>query len=340
MVKAIEWRGDRVRFLDQSRLPLREKYTETRHFTVIADAIRTLRIRGAPLIGIAAGYGAALAALEARRRKAPVDRWLDKAITTLLDTRPTAVNLSWALSRMKQILDLRISGDEKCSRCVEEAISIHREDEVMCRKIGEWGESLIPMKAAILTHCNAGALATGGQGTALGVVYSARETGKTLHVFVCETRPALQGARLTTWELMKSGVDVTLLTDSTGAFLMQQKKIDLVIVGADRIAANGDTANKIGTYMHALAAHAHHIPVYVAAPSSTIDPSVPDGSAIPIEERSGSELTEWGDRRIAPSDVATYTPAFDITPGPLITAIITEQGIVRPPYRFTRNPKR
>jgi methylthioribose-1-phosphate isomerase len=336
MVNAITWKGNGVRFLDQSKLPLEELYVETDRYTDLAEAIRTLSIRGAPLIGVAAAYGTALAALEAQREHVPIDPFVDKAINTLLQTRPTAVNLSCALDRMRRVLTMQLSPGEKCSKYVQEAIAIHREDEMMCRSIGEAGSVLVPLNATILTHCNAGALATGGEGTALGVVFTAARQGKVARVYACETRPALQGARLTTWELMKAGIDVTLITDSTAAFLMQQKKIDLVIVGADRIAANGDTANKIGTYMHALSAHAHAIPMYIAAPGSTIDPALPDGSSIPIEERSGDELTEWGNRRIAPAGVKTYTPAFDVTPSTLITAIITERGIFRPPYHFHR----
>lgn len=334
MVKAIEWQGSGVRFLDQAKLPLEEHYVETDRYLVVADAIRTLSIRGAPLIGVAAAYGTALAALEAKHERKPIDSFVDQAIITLRQTRPTAVNLTWALDRMRQIRKLKLSVDEKCSKYVEEAVLIHREDEMMCRIIGDAGAVLVPPGSTILTHCNAGALATGGSGTALGVIFTAHRQKKVSHVYVCETRPALQGARLTTWELMKAGIDITLITDSTAAFLMQQKKIDLVIVGADRIAANGDTANKIGTYAHAVSAHAHAIPMYVAAPSSTIDPALPDGSSIPIEERSGEELTNWGGRRIAPPDVKTYTPAFDVTPSTLITAIITERGVFRPPYHF------
>ena len=268
MVRAIAWQGSGVRFLDQSKLPEEEHYIETDRCTVLAEAIRSLRIRGAPLIGVAAAYGVALAALQAEREHLPTDPAVREAIQTLLQTRPTAVNLSWALTRMRCILEMQIPGGEKCQKYVEEAIAIHREDEMMCRKIGECGAPLIPDGATILTHCNAGALATGGDGTALNVVYTAHRQGKHVRVFACETRPLLQGARLTTWELMKAGIDVTLITDSTAAFLMQKRKIDLVAVGADRIAANGDTANKIGTYMHALAAAAHRIPLYVIAPSS------------------------------------------------------------------------
>ncbi len=334
MVRAIQWQAGVVRFLDQSKLPAEEEYVETDRSAVIADAIRALRIRGAPLIGVAAAYGAALAALEARRANLPIGPPVREAIRTLLATRPTAVNLSWALHRMGCILELQIPDDEKCARFVEEALAIHHEDEMMCRKIGEEGAPLIPDGASVLTHCNAGALATGGEGTALNVLYTAHRQGKHLRVFACETRPLLQGARMTTWELMKAGISVTLITDSTAAFLMQQKKIGLVVVGADRIASNGDTANKIGTYMHAVAAHAHKIPLYVIAPSSTIDPSLRDGSTIPIEERSGRELTEWGERNTAPVGCQTYTPAFDVTPSGLISAIVTERGIFRSPYNF------
>jgi methylthioribose-1-phosphate isomerase len=334
MVTTIEWRGDRVRFLDQTRLPLAEEFIETDRYTVIADAIRSLSIRGAPLIGIAAAYGVALAVRSAVRDGFTPEEAMRQAITLLKSTRPTAVNLAWALNRISSRCLRADSSGDLAERCLAEAKSIHEEDIRMCRAIGEAGAALIPDNAAILTHCNAGALATGGQGTALSVVVTAYRSGKVRTVFASETRPAFQGARLTTWELRKAGIDVTLITDSTAAYLMQKRAIDLVIVGADRIAANGDTANKIGSYSHAVAARAHNIPFYVAAPSSTVDGAIDDGSQIPIEERSGEELTTINGISIAPAGVRTYTPAFDVTPAEYITAIITERGVHRPPYKF------
>ncbi len=334
MIKAIEWLDERVRFLDQSKLPGDEVYLETDQYEIIAQAIRSLQIRGAPLIGIAAAYGVALAAVRARKEALPIASSVEEAISSLRATRPTAVNLAWALHRMKT-LDVRgCSAGDACTRYVMEATAIHREDERMCRQIADAGLKLIPPEARILTHCNAGALATGGAGTALGVIVAAHREGKIREVYASETRPALQGSRLTAWELSKGGIDVTLVTDSTAAFLMEQNRIDLVIVGADRIASNGDTANKIGTYSHALAARHHRLPFYVAAPRSTFDPALPDGSCIPIEERSGREMTHCGEMLLAPAGVGTYTPAFDITPASLITAFITERGVIYPPFDF------
>lgn len=287
-----------------------------------------------PLIGIAASYGVALAVQSASRDGFTPEEAMNRAILLLKSTRPTAVNLSWALDRLaKRCLQPGLSGT-LAARCLAEAKEIHDEDVRMCRAIGEAGMALIPANARILTHCNAGALATGGQGTALSVVVMAFRNGKVGRVFASETRPAFQGARLTAWELQKAGIDVTLITDSTVAYLMQQRSIDLVIVGADRIAANGDTANKIGSYSHAVVARAHDIPFYVAAPGSSIDGTISDGARIPIEERSGDELTTINGIRIAPPGVRTYTPAFDVTPAAYITAIITERGVHRPPYRF------
>ena len=334
-MKTIEWLGNRVRFIDQTKLPLEETYRETDQYTVIAEAIRSLSIRGAPLIGIAAGYGVALAGIQSQRTEPQSFREeIEHAIGVLAATRPTAVNLFHALERMKSALSASLSFANVRDALVQEAIAIHREDEEMCRRIGECGAQIIPDHARILTHCNAGALATGGEGTALSIITTLHRRGKPVIVFASETRPLLQGARLTTWELMKAGIDVTLITDSTAAFLMQQRKIDCVVVGADRIARNGDAANKVGTYMHAVAASHHGIPFYVAAPSSSIDPALEDGSTIPIEERNGSEVTEGFGKRIAPEGINVYSPAFDVTPARLISAIVTEKGIHRPPFNF------
>ncbi len=334
-MKAIEWRGSSVRYIDQTKLPSEELYVETDDYRTIAEAIRALKIRGAPLIGIAAAYGAALEAARLPGADLAVFRSrLEEAFSVLLATRPTAVNLPWSIRRMKRVLDSAASTADARSALTAEAIAIHREDELMCRRIGEHGASLIRPGAGILTHCNTGVLATGGPGTAQSVITTAHRQGKNIRVYADETRPLLQGARLTAWELLREGIDVTLITDNTAGFLMSRGKIDLVIVGADRIARNGDAANKIGTYALAVLARHHRIPLVVAAPGSTIDPSLSDGSMIPIEERSADEVTRIFDRRIAPEGVNVYSPAFDITPARLITAIVSERGIHRPPYDF------
>ncbi len=338
-MKSIEWLGSSVRFIDQAKLPLEETYITTDDHSVLAEAIRTLKIRGAPAIGIAAAYGVALASLKFTDSDVRTFRsHVRKAADELASTRPTAVNLSWALTRMQQVAVRAPGVKEGRERLVQEAITIHHEDADKCRRIGEHGLTLIPQRASILTYCNAGALATGGEGTALGIITTAHRSAKVVRVFACETRPALQGARLTTWELMKAGVDVTLITDNAAASLMQQKKIDLIIVGADRIAANGDTANKIGTYSLAVLARHHGIPLYVAAPTSTIDASMKSGREIPLEQRDGREVTEVFGKQIAPEGVQTLSPAFDVTPCELISAIITEDGIYRPPFNLSGSP--
>src|SRR5437016_4047228 len=285
-MKAIEWLGDRVRFIDQTKLPGEETYIETADYRVIGEAIVSLRIRGAPLIGISAAYGLALGALGSRA-VGPDDLRSDirRISTELGRTRPTAVNLFRALRRIEDAAATPDSAERIRAAVVAEAVAFHLEDEAMCRRIGENGARLVPDGAIILTHCNTGALATGGAGTAQSIITTAHRDGKSVRVYATETRPALQGARLTTWELMREGIDVTLITDGTAASVMNRLHIDLVVVGADRIAANGDTANKIGTYSHALAARHHGIPFYVAAPTTTIDPAVASGDLIPIEER-------------------------------------------------------
>ena len=334
-MNSIEWIGNHVRFIDQTKLPLEELFIETHQSAVIAEAIRSLRIRGAPLIGIAAAYGVALAALEIHQSSfSSFCKRIEEAIHVLASTRPTAVNLFWALQRMRRVLDTDTSTEIVTEKLIQEALAIHEEDRAMCRHIGEHGSQLLSDHAIVLTHCNAGALATGGIGTALGIITTAHRQGKSISVYASETRPLLQGARLTTWELIHAGVDVTLITESTASLLMSQKKIDCVLVGADRIARNGDTANKVGTYSHAVAATHHGIPFYVAAPSSSIDITLNDGTKIPIERRSDSEVTEGFGQRIAPADVKVFSPAFDVTPATLISAIVTEQGIHRPPFEF------
>ncbi|MGA2622414.1 MAG: S-methyl-5-thioribose-1-phosphate isomerase [Bacteroidota bacterium] len=335
-MKSIEWLGSSVRFIDQAKLPLEEAYITTDDYSVLAEAIRTLKIRGAPAIGIAAAYAVALASLKFTDSDVRAFRsHVRKAMDELASTRPTAVNLSWALNRMQQVAGRATTVVEGRDELVQEAISIHREDADKCRRIGEHGLALIPPRASILTYCNTGALATGGEGTALSIITTAHRCARVIRVFACETRPALQGARLTTWELMRAGIEVTLITDNAAASLMQQKKIDLIIVGADRIAANGDTANKIGTYNLAVLARYHGIPLYVAAPTSTIDASMASGEEIPLEQRSGWEVAEVFGKQIAPAGVQTLSPAFDVTPSELISVIITEDGIYRPPFNFS-----
>jgi methylthioribose-1-phosphate isomerase len=331
-MKSIEWLGDAVRFIDQSRLPAAEVLVTTKDPEILVEAIRTLRLRGAPLIGISAGYGIALTALRYSGNSPEEFQQLLKAsIDRFHSTRPTAVNLFWALRRMEALVDARGEVSRTRTSLIDEAIRIHHEDEMSCEKIGTNGEPLIPENASVITHCNTGFLATGGQGTALGVLGAAHRKGKQIHIFVDETRPAFQGSRLTAWECAKVGIPYTLVTDSTAASLMKSHQIDLVIVGADRIARNGDVANKIGTYALAVLAHHHSIPLYVAAPMSTVDHSIPDGSAIVIEERDPAELRSVGGIPIAPADAKAFAPAFDVTPARLISAIITDSGVFRPP---------
>jgi len=338
-MKAIEWLGDRVRFIDQTRLPGEETYIETADYRVVGEAIVSLRIRGAPLIGISAAYGLALGALGSKAVR-PDDLRSDirRISGELGRTRPTAVNLFRALRRIEDAAASPDSVERIRAAVVAEARTFHLEDEAMCRRIGENGARLVPDGAIILTHCNTGALATGGAGTAQSIITTAHREGKSVRVYATETRPLLQGARLTTWELMREGIDVTLITDGTAASVMNRLHIDLVVVGADRIAANGDTANKIGTYALALAARHHGIPFYIAAPTTTIDSAVASGDLIPIEERSPSEVVEGFGKRIAPEGVRVYAPAFDVTSAALITAIITEGEVTYPPYDFLNVP--
>ncbi len=340
-MKSIEWIGDRVRMIDQTRLPLEEVYIETSDYLEIVDAIKKLKIRGAPAIGIAAAFGFALAAHQFKGQDwERFDRHLKGVAGVLLSTRPTAVNLSWAVNKMRCVLlaNSNRAIEEVKVVLLAEAQRTLAEDIETCKRIGEHGSNLVPERAGILTHCNTGALATGDYGTAQSVIVTAHENGKKVRVFVDETRPLLQGARLTTWELMKRNINTTLITDSTAAFVMKKGWVDLVVVGADRIARNGDVANKIGTYNLAVLAEKHRIPFYVAAPISSIDFEISSGEGIPIEERDPSEVTESFGRRIAPEGVHVYSPAFDITPNELVTAIVTEHGIVRPPYNKTIPP--
>ena len=333
--KTIEWKGDRVRLLDQRRLPQEVRYLDCKSASSVAQAIRSMAIRGAPAIGVAAAMGIALAAKKIpSRRSGDLRKHIEKICDQMRATRPTAVNLFWAIDRMKSILDQVHSYgiDEMRARLEEEALRIYEEDVEVNRKIGENGKILIRDGEGVLTHCNAGGLATAGHGTALGVIQAAWAEGKRFRVFVDETRPLLQGARLTAWELTQGKIPTTVLTDNMAGWLMKKGEINLVLVGADRIARNGDTANKIGTYGLAILSRWHNLPFYVAAPTSTLDNSLASGKDIPIEERAPEEVTHFGGRRITPKGVKASNPAFDVTPHSLIHGIITEKGIVRKPF--------
>lgn len=339
--KTIEWKGDRVRILDQRRLPQRVHYLDCRDVASVGEAIRSMAIRGAPAIGVAAAMGIALAAVKTRSHQPKAFfKSVNGACDEMRETRPTAANLFWAVDRMKKILDeVHIRGvDGTKERLVKEALQILEEDIEVNRKIGMFGKRLIRDGDGVLTHCNAGALATGGYGTALGVIYAARDEGKKFHVFVDETRPLLQGCRLTAWELIQEKIPATVITDNMAGVLMMKGKINLVLVGADRIARNGDTANKIGTYSVAVLSKWHGIPFYVAAPTSTLDLTLVSGSDIPIEERDVREVTHFQGAPVAPKGVIAFNPAFDVTPGSLIHGIITEKGLIRKP--FEKNLKR
>lgn len=325
MIETIKWEDDRLKIIDQTKLPQELVYLECCVPEEVAEAIKTLCVRGAPAIGVAAAYGVVLGA----------DK-IDETIKLLASTRPTAINLFWALQRMENCAKNH-KGTGLKEALLKEAISIHEDDKEKCYKMGQYGASLIKDGDTILTHCNAGALATGGMGTALAAIYSAKEQGKKIKVFVDETRPLLQGARLTAWELYLSGIDVTLICDNMAAVVMKEGKIDLVIVGADRIVKNGDVANKIGTYGVAVLAKEHHIPFYVVAPTSTFDLTLENGSQIPIEERGAYEVTHGFGKRTAPEGIKVYSPAFDVTPHQFIRAIITENGIAYPPFIKTLN---
>ena len=330
---AIRWQGNSLALLDQTRLPVEEVWNTYTDYRKVADAIRRLVVRGAPAIGVAAAYALCLAAMEYKgQNPEEFQKSMAAASAELAASRPTAVNLFWALDRMGLALGAAGCGAEALPILIREAEAIHREDVAMNRAIGAAGAAIVPHGARILTHCNAGAIATGGYGTALGVVRSAFTQGKVEMVYCDETRPLLQGARLTAWELVKDGIPATLITDNLAASLMAQGKIDLVLLGCDRMAANGDFANKIGTYGVAVLAHYHGIPFYSVLPSSTIDLSIPDGSHIPIEQRDASEVTHCAGVRTAPEGVGVYNPAFDVTPHRLLTGIITEKGVIHPPF--------
>jgi len=336
MVATVAYTPGLVRLIDQRRLPGEEVVLECRDYHAVADAIKTLAVRGAPAIGVTAALGLALGAraIDAHDFDHFWPRFLD-ICAVMAGTRPTAVNLFWAIERMKSCAQAHrhLSVPALHARLEAEACAVLEQDIANNRQMGRHGQSLIPDGARILTHCNAGALATAGYGTALGVIRAAVEQGKKVQVIADETRPVLQGARLTAWELMQDGIPVTLITDNMAASLMRRRSIDLVLVGADRIAANGDVANKIGTYGVAVLAQAHGIPFYVAAPLSTIDPALASGDHIPIEERQPDEVVCIGGQRIAPVGVAVLNPAFDVTPHPYVHAIITEVGVLRPPLQ-------
>ena len=336
MVETIVWKNDQVVMIDQRKLPMQEKYIVCRGYRSVIRAIKDLVIRGAPAIGVAAAMGVAMGAQKTRTTN--LDRFkakLNDICQEMIAARPTAVNLAWAVERMKRVAfeDLDSSVEKIKSRLVEESRKMLDEDIAINRAMGRNGQKLLKDGSRILTHCNAGALATGGYGTALGVVRAAFEAGKHIEVFADETRPFLQGARLTAWELKKSGIPVTVITDNSAGYFMQHGKVDAVIVGADRIAANGDVANKIGTYMVAVLAKTHGIPFYVAAPLSTIDASTKNGKEIPIEQRDEKEVTYFQGKRTTPHGVAALNPAFDLTPHRYVSAIITEKGVIIPPFK-------
>jgi methylthioribose-1-phosphate isomerase len=337
MLPTIAWQGDDIVMVDQRKLPADEIYVTCRTVNDIVKAINTMVIRGAPAIGVCAAMGLALGA--ARSKATGTKQFtteFQRNCDLLAATRPTAVNLFWAIERMKRgFAEGALAGesvDDLKARLRREADRIHDEDIANCRAIGAHGAALVPAEARILTHCNAGALATAGYGTALGVIRAAVEAGRKVRVFADETRPFLQGARLTAWELVKDGIDTTVITDNMAGAIMRAGDIDLVVVGADRIAANGDTANKIGTYSVAVLAKEHGIPFYVAAPWSTIDLSTKDGDAIPIEERTAREVTHVGNMQLAPDGAHVRNPSFDVTPHKYITAIITDRGVYRAPF--------
>jgi methylthioribose-1-phosphate isomerase len=340
MLPTIAWQDNEIVMIDQRKLPGEEVYVRCKTAAEVARAIKTMVIRGAPAIGVAAAMGIALGM---RRSKAEGTKQFALEFTKLCElmaaTRPTAVNLFWAIDQMKRSFAAGVqageSVDDLKARLAAEAHRIHDEDLQSCRDMGRFGAEVVPANARILTHCNAGALATAGYGTALGVIRAAAEAGKVAQVFADETRPFFQGARLTAWELVRDNVPTTVITESMAGPLMQRGGIDFVVVGADRIAANGDVANKIGTYTVAMMARAHKVPFYVAAPLSTIDLATPDGSHIPIEQRDAREMTHHGKSQLTPVGASVWNPAFDVTPHDLVAGIITEKGIVRAPYQDT-----
>ena len=335
MIQTLEWTEHGVRFIDQTKLPTEEKYVTCKTHEEVADVIRTMVVRGAPAIGVSAAMGIALGVKNSKAETTgDLKREFDQICDVIGKTRPTAVNLFWAIRRMQQKFELlRVRPVQQLKQAlIEEAQRMHAEDIAINKAMGENGATLMPPDGGVLTHCNAGALATCGYGTALGVIRAAVERGKKIHVYADETRPFLQGSRLTAWELVKDGIPTTVISDNMSGAMMRQGKIGAVVVGADRIAANGDVANKIGTYTVAVLAKEHDIPFYVAAPISTVDLETPDGSKIPIEQRSAAEVTHIAGSRITPEGIQVENPAFDVTPAKYVTAIITEHGIARAPF--------
>src|SRR5271157_2750137 len=335
MIQTLEWTENGVRFIDQTKLPTEETYVVCKTHEQVADVIRTMVVRGAPAIGVAAAMGIALAVKNSKAETTgELKRDFDQACETIGKTRPTAVNLFWAIRRMQEKFErVRIRPLTQIKQdLIEESQRMHAEDIAANQAMGRHGATLMPSEGGVLTHCNAGALATAGYGTALGVIRAAVESGKKLHVFADETRPFLQGSRLTAWELMKDNIPTTVISDNMAGAMMRQGKIGAVIVGADRIAANGDVANKIGTYSVAILAKEHGLPFYVAAPISTVDLETPDGGKIPIEQRNPAEVTHIAGKAMTPPGVGIENPAFDVTPAKYVTAIVTERGIARAPY--------
>jgi methylthioribose-1-phosphate isomerase len=335
MIHTLEWTDNGIRFIDQTKLPTEELYVVCTDYHQVAEAIRSMVVRGAPAIGVAAAMGIALGVKDSKAdNSADLKKEFDEICETIRETRPTAVNLFWAIRRMSEKFDtLRVRPFRLIRQgMIDEALRMHAEDIAANQAMGRHGATLMPSSGGVLTHCNAGALATAGYGTALGVIRAAVEAGKKIHVYADETRPFLQGSRLTAWELMKDGIPTTVISDSMAGVMMQQGKIGAIVVGADRIAANGDVANKVGTYTVAVLAKEHGIPFYVAAPLSTIDLATRDGSRIPIEQRNIREVTHIAGKQMVPDGVEVANPAFDVTPAKYVTAIITERGIARAPY--------
>jgi methylthioribose-1-phosphate isomerase len=335
MIQTLEWTDQGVRFIDQTKLPTEETYVTCKSYEQVADAIRTMVVRGAPAIGVAAAMGIALGAQNSKAETVgDLKRDLDQICDVIRKTRPTAVNLFWAIHRMQEKFErIRIRPIAQIKReLVEESKRMHAEDIAANQAMGRYGATLMPSEGGVLTHCNAGALATAGYGTALGVIRAAVEQGKKIHVYADETRPFLQGSRLTAWELLKDGIPTTVISDNMAGAMMRQGKIGAIVVGADRIAANGDVANKIGTYTVAVLAKENGIPFYVAAPTATVDLACPDGDHIPIEQRNAREISHIAGKQVTPDGVSIENPAFDVTPAKYVTAIITERGIAREPY--------
>jgi len=335
MIQTVEWTDSGVRFIDQTKLPTEETYVTCKTYEQVADVIRNMVVRGAPAIGVSAAMGIALGVKNSKAESvAALKQDFDRICDVIGKTRPTAVNLFWAIRRMQEKFErVRVRPVPQIKQAmIEEAQRMHAEDIAANQAMGRHGATLMPSSGGVLTHCNAGALATCGYGTALGVIRAAVEAGKKIHVYADETRPFLQGSRLTAWELMKDGIPTTVISDNMAGAMMKQGKIGAIVVGADRIAANGDVANKIGTYTVAVLAHEHGIPFYVAAPFSTIDLETSDGSGIPIEQRNSREVTHIAGKQMVPDGVEVENPAFDVTPAKYVSAIITERGIAHAPY--------